>query len=290
MHPQPSHSLATQSSPPAAAVAAPRNILRVSAAVTDVRRDPVDSAELVTQALLNAPAEALETRQQWTRVRLADYEGWVSSGHLSASPAPEDRVVVVQPPVANIFADPAGETRCGKAYCTTVLGALSTDRAGRVQVALPGGSTGWMNRADVALRTADAPFPPAEPEAAIALARQFLGTPYLWGGTTVEGVDCSGLVQLCCRAAGRIIARDADQQYESIEYVVERGDLRAGDLLYFAHGGAITHVGMMLDGETYIHSKGRPDSRVMINSLAPTAEQYSEALARLFAGARRPFV
>ena len=289
MQPQSSQSLVAHAAAPAATTPALRTTLRVAAAVTDVRAEPAGGAELVTQALLNVPAEVLETRERWARVRLTDYEGWVASGHLNTCPAPKGQVVVVQAPVANIFAEPAGEICSSKAYATTVLGALSTERAERVQVALPDGSTGWMRHADVAMRTAGAPFPPADPEVAITLARQFLGTPYLWGGTTIAGVDCSGLVQLCCRAAGRIVARDANQQYESIAYVVERGDLRGGDLLYFAHGGAITHVGLMLDSTTYIHAKGRPDSRVMINSLTPDAEGYSEPLAQLFAGARRPF-
>lgn len=290
MQSESSQSLIAHTAVAAAATPASRNTLRVSAAVTDVRREPADSAELVTQALLNTPAEALETREHWVRVRLADYEGWVASGHLIMCPAPLGQVAVVQPPVATIFTGPADDRASGTLYATTVLEALATDTAERIQVALPGGAAGWVNRSDVALRTAAAPFPPAGPEIAVALARMFLGTPYLWGGTTIKGVDCSGLVQLCCRAAGRIIARDANQQYEGIKYVVERGALRTGDLLYFAHAGAITHVGMMLDSTNYIHAKGRPHSRVMINSFPPGADGYSEPLAQLFAGARRPFV
>lgn len=266
--------------------------LAVTAPVADVRREPVPDAELVTQALLNVPAAITDERSGWLRVQLSDYEGWITARHLGA-PALADtdgEVAVVGSPVADIFAGPVGASASGAAYVTTVLPVLSADIFDRVQVALPGGSAGWVDRADVALRPAAKPFPPAAPEIAIALARRFLDTPYLWGGTTIKGIDCSGLVQLCCRAAGRVIPRDADQQYAELPYVVEHGDLRGGDLIYFAYSGAITHVAMMLDGTTYIHAKGTPHSRVMVNSLAPGASEYSEPLAVHFAGARRPFV
>ncbi len=264
--------------------------LSIRIPVADVRREPAGDAELVTQALLNAPVVVLEEHAGWVHVRLTDYEGWIASRHLGSSAEADDEVAVVQQPVARIFAGPMGEAASGSAYATTVLPVLSTDLSERVQVALPSNVAGWMDRGDLALRPANTPFPSLGPEVAVALARRFLGTPYLWGGTTIEGIDCSGLVQLCCRAAGHIIPRDADQQYEGIRYVVARGDLRTGDLIFFAHDGAITHVGMMLDGTTYIHAKGRPDSRVMVNSLAPGDDTYSESLALLFAGARRPFV
>lgn len=267
--------------------------LTIVAPVADVRREPASDAELVTQALLNVPALALEEREGWMRIRLSDYEGWVTLrnlGHPAPAPAPESReVAVVLPPVAAIFVDSTGGGAASSAYATTVLPVLSASVADRVQVALPGGSTGWMECADVAIRPAGTPFPPAGPAVATALACRYLGTPYLWGGTTCEGVDCSGLVQVCCRAAGRIIPRDADQQYERVRYIVERGDLRAGDLIYFAFGGAITHVGMMLDDRTYIHAKGEPHSRVMLNSLAPSDDTYSESLTQHYAGGRRPF-
>lgn len=267
--------------------------LAITAPVADVRREPSNDAELVTQALLNMPTEALEEAPGWVRVRLSDYEGWIASRHLGKLAAIGDEIAVVLSPRATIFAGPMGPAASTHAYATTVLPILSADLSDRIQVELPGGAAGWMDRSDVALRPAATPFTSVGPEVAVALARQFLDTPYLWGGTTVAGIDCSGFAQLCCRAAGRIIRRDADQQYESLPYVVERGDLRTGDLIFFAYNGAIAHVAMMLDGARYIHAKGSPDSRVRINSLVPSDDEhddeYHESLAQHFAGARRPF-
>lgn len=263
--------------------------LAVTVPVADVRREPANDAELVTQALLNASAVVLGEAPGWVHVQLADYEGWIASRHLGQPARTGDEIAVVLLPKATVFAGPMGPAASGHAYATTVLPALSADVFDRVQVALPGGSAGWMDRSDVAIRSAAAPFPSGDPDVALALARQFLDTPYLWGGTTSAGIDCSGFAQLCCRAAGHIIRRDADQQYESIPYLVGIGDLRAGDLIFFAYDGAITHVAMMLDAARYIHAKGSPDSRVRLNSLTPGDADYHESLAQHFAGARRPF-
>jgi cell wall-associated NlpC family hydrolase len=122
----------------------------------------------------------------------------------------------------------------------------------------------------------------------VALARRLLGTPYLWGGVTAKGVDCSGLSQLVCREGGRIIPRDADQQYANLSYIVERADVRFGDLVFFASDGAITHVGIALDHMTLLHASGSGEG-VIITSLDPTKGAYSARLAGMYAGARRPF-
>lgn len=278
------------SATPSAARQSTAATLAVTVPVADLRREPSNDAELVSQALLNVPAHVLDERAGWSRVRLSDYEGWIATTSLGRQAILDDLVAVVLPPAAHIYAGPLGDATADVAYATSVLPVLSADHSERVQVALPGGSAGWMERTDLALRPAAVPFPPSESDVAVALARRFLDTPYLWGGTTIKGIDCSGLVQLCCRAAGRVIPRDADQQYEGIPYIVERGDLRTGDLIYFAHGGAITHTAMMLDATTYIHAKGSPQSRVMINALEPGAGDYNDALAASLAGARRPFV
>lgn len=264
----------------------------IAVPVADVRREPGATSEQVTQALLGAPARVLETAANgWARVRLADYEGWVEERALGAAPRACETVAVIATPRAPLYAHATGSARIGEVFATSVLPVILAGQrsvAGRAPVWLPGSRRGWLDSADITERAADDPFPMRGTEMALALARALMGTPYLWGGVSALGIDCSGLSQLACRAGGVIIPRDADQQYAALPYVVDRASLRAGDLVYFAKGGAITHVGVALDSMMTLHASGHGES-VIISSLDPATDEYSATLAGMYAGARRPF-
>lgn len=88
----------------------------------------------------------------------------------------------------------------------------------------------------------------------LANARQALGTPYRYGGETLAGVDCSGLVQMAYAAAGIGVPRTADQQFSRLP---ERDVARPGDLLFFGAGSTATHVGIYLGDRRMIHAPGR---------------------------------
>ncbi len=268
-----------------------RRSLAVSVGVADVRREPDSASEQVTQAILGASAMALEGPVNgWMRVRLTDYEGWIHGDHLAAPPRRNERVAVVIVPRAPLYASSRGSATLGEVYASSALSmpAEQREQTGRVRVALPGGRGAWVADDAVEIRLADDPFPVRGAPAAVDFAKRLLETPYLWGGVTAVGIDCSGLTQLACRLAGGIIPRDADQQYESIPWVVDRASVRPGDLIYFADHGSVTHVGIALDNMTLLHASGFGE-RVMITSLDPTQDEYGARLAGMYAGARRVF-
>ena len=119
----------------------------------------------------------------------------------------------------------------------------------------------------------------------IEIAKQHLGLPYLWAGTTSYGFDCSGFTQFCFKMAGYFLRRDADMQYEQGEPVLDRKDLKMGDLVFFqTYKAGPSHVGIYIGNMKYIHSGSKG---VAINSFDPNDPDYSADLDRKYIGARR---
>ena len=123
---------------------------------------------------------------------------------------------------------------------------------------------------------------------AIASAKSILGTPYVWGGTTGKGIDCSGLMQRSYRAAGINLPRDADQQSQVGRLTAvrhARAGLGAGDLLFFVgRRGSINHVGMYLGENQFIEAV---DEGVKISSFNPADANYDAARDKGFVLAKR---
>jgi cell wall-associated NlpC family hydrolase len=257
----------------------------VASGVANVRREPAAESERVTQALLNMPVYAGEPQGEWVPVKLVDYMGWMRLSDL-AEPlqknfckigehcvTPLPLIAVLSTTHAQLYAETEGEQSLGPAYLSAWLPVLDTTHPARVQVAVPGERTAWLERSAVELRQRREPYPRQSVETVLGYARQFLGVEYLWGGTSWAGLDCSGFVQLCYRAGGYYIPRDADQQDGFLYHAIERPQMRAGDLIFFG-SQEITHVALALNNHEYIHAEGQLYNRVTINSFRSTEEHY----------------
>jgi cell wall-associated NlpC family hydrolase len=102
----------------------------------------------------------------------------------------------------------------------------------------------------------------------VAVAEEFLNAPYLWGGKTSLGIDCSGLVQVALQAAGQACPRDSDMQEMALGKLSSLGEMRRGDLIFWKG-----HVAIACDGETLLHA----NAHHMMVAIEPTAE----AIARI---------
>jgi hypothetical protein len=264
----------------------------VSVGIADVRRDPDSAAELVTQALMNTPALAEEISGAWTHATLSDYAGWIRSDELAAPivkgfckvdeccGTPLDLVAVVTKMNAPLYSTADDNERLDTAYLSTILPLLDTTHPKRLRVALPGENVAWIAREDANIRQQKDCYPLQPVSIVTSYARAFQDTPYLWGGTSRKGIDCSAFVQLCYRMAGYVLPRDADQQHDALPQHVEQGEMREGDLIFFGEE-SIIHVALALNSKEYIHAEGITYGRVVINSFDPRDTHYNTRLATI---------
>jgi cell wall-associated NlpC family hydrolase len=243
--------------PPAPPPPSPAREAVVVSGVENMYSGPDEGLEVVSQATLGQVVEVLEASGAFAHIRTPDhYGGWVPRATIIeyADPgarryARAGRVVEVTSLVANLYRD-ADVTTARPMTLAPLSARLEVTADGPTErwlvVRLPSGETAYVQAGDVRERDVLAPRPRGSPEDLVATARRFLGTPYLWGGMTARGIDCSGLVSRVFHANGVDLPRDADQQFSDAGAdSVERADLRPGDLLFF--GGnprSITHVGL----------------------------------------------
>lgn len=229
-----------------------------------------------TMALYGEPVVILERRGDWVKVAAEaqkttlsqyGYPGWVPAVHIAINDVYLRELkqlpsVTVSKKTAPFYADQGLGAVSGRLSYQTKLPLLQ--EGGRVvAVRLPSGNTGYLARSDVK-KTAELTF---SGEGIVSEAKQFLGLPYIWGGTSPYGFDCSGFTMRLYQSQGITIPRDADEQARE-GTAVARQDLRPGDLLFFAAKGGrgqIHHVGMYIDNGLMIHSPAS-DSSVRIEA------------------------
>ncbi|MGA8345332.1 MAG: C40 family peptidase [Candidatus Sulfotelmatobacter sp.] len=246
--------------------------------VANMYSGPSDQTDVVSQAIYGSNVILLTARGEWSRIQTADrYKGWVRSRHLrliqsGKGYATVGVIVQVESLFANVYREPDITrhkpvlTIPFEARLEVIPGENGTDakkgegkgsHEGWLQVRLPDKRSEWIQSGDVV----SDPKPLSVPES-IELAKRFMGIPYLWGGSSSFGFDCSGFTQMLVRARGIIMPRDADKQAAWTGVIaVQRKDLQPGDLLFFGSSPKdITHTGMYIGDGQFIHdtTNGHP--------------------------------
>lgn len=219
--------------------------------IVPVRAEPSDKSEIRTQLLFGDHFEVKEVTEKWALIQTAydDYEGWIDPKQFAAI-------------TANTFSN-LNETQCVSGL---VVSQPLITTTGEIINVVPGSSLPLFDGNDVYLADKKYEFKgkAVNPDPAFfaqniqSVSKFYLYTPYLWGGKSTFGIDCSGLTQMVFKQFGIRIKRDTWQQAEQGEMVSSLAETKPGDLAFFDNAeGRVIHVGIILDNNEIIHASGR---------------------------------
>jgi len=268
----------------------------VDVSVCNIRLFSSFEAEMVSQALMGTPVKILKKEGDWFLVQTPDmYLGWVDREAIESKSDDEftkwkssSRLFYIGK-TGDIYADQTASKVISDIVAGCIIEVTNSQRD-IYKVKLPDGRIGFIPREKVILLDQLLAEAYLNPENLVATAESFMGIPYLWGGTSSKGFDCSGFVKTAYFLNGIILSRDASQQFQSgirIRRAAFPDSLRKGDLLFFGssrHGRPRpTHVGMYIGDTEFIHASGM----VKINSLDSTRANFSRFRRDSFLGVRR---
>jgi hypothetical protein len=262
----------------------------VRSAVTPVYAEPRLPAPQISQLVLGMRVELLaRSADNWFRIRGEDgYIGWVYGGYLQTG---DDEWAFAWErgssgePVVSLGAELVDSE--GRVLTRLPWGARLSRHSGALH--LPDGRSGIVGDGDVIDVDRLSDWFPLRGESVARTARRWVGAPYLWGGVTVNGVDCSGFTQAVMWMHGIALPRDSDLQARTgtgVALELDLAEIRPGDLLFFAEPGArVSHVAISLGGPLIIHS-ALGNGGVHINDLNGDLP-FEQRLAAMLVSARR---
>lgn len=244
----------------------------VNVSVANLRTETSHAAELCTQALMGMPLKILQKDRGWFRVQTPDqYIGWTDAGAISTMSREEYENYRSEPRIiytelwGNSYDRPGGNAMpVSDLVAGCVLQVIET-QGNYYKVKYPDGRLAFVKRleSEPFMEWTDSRNP--TPENLVSSALELMGIPYLWGGTSVKGVDCSGFTKTVYFMNGLVLPRDASQQDDIGMLVDEQkffSRLLPGDLLFFGSPATdttaerVVHVGLWIGDMKFIHASG----------------------------------
>lgn len=258
----------------------------ISRPVVNIFSTPDADSNVTSQAIFGTNVKIEEEQPAWYKIRTPDdYTGWIE-----ASGAVKRDVYAVSGSVAavrNLFAGIYRETSITKHQPIftlpfeaklEIMSEPEIEDRRWIQVRLPDMREAYVQRGDVSVNPAK-----ITREEMLALSQRFAGLPYIWGGTSSFGYDCSGFTQMLYRQTGVTLPRDAQPQaeWQGVKPVTKE-ELAPGDLLFFGPSDKkITHTGIYLGNGQFIHATAHLQPVVQIGNLS------DERWTRLLVASRR---
>jgi hypothetical protein len=271
----------------------------INLSVANLRTKPDHQTEMATQALLGTPIKILKKEKGWYLVQTPDeYISWVDGTGLfrvnydSLAEWLNSEKIIYTNDFGFSYTAP---DKSSERVSDLVIGDLlkySGEEKGFCKVIYPDGKTAFIKSEECGPFNdwLDEVNPTAEN--IIKTAKSFMGIPYLWGGTSIKGMDCSGFTKMAFYLNGVVLPRDASQQVhtgEPVDTEERLENLQPGDLLFFGRKGTntskerITHVAIYIGDGDYIHASGK----VRINSFAKYKPNYNAYRDDSFVRAKR---
>jgi hypothetical protein len=210
--------------------------------IVPLRLEPSDTSEMVSQVLYGTHFKVLEQRKKWSRIRIAfdRYEGWIDNKQL---------LVISEEAYLNIGTQP-------NFISSNLLDYVTNDKQQLIPIPL-GASLDNISLLNHKYE-GELKAGPRGRSHILSTALLYLNSPYLWGGMTPFGIDCSGFTQMVYRICGFQLKRDASQQATQGEALSFIEESEPGDLAFFDNSeGQIVHVGIIMEDHYIIHAHGK---------------------------------
>ena len=243
----------------------------INTAVANVYKKASHNSAVVTQALMGESCKILDSIDNWHLISQWDgYEGWIYYFNGVESNSKYEPTLILKDMFGTVLSPDKGKVINRLVFGSQVIVEENQDC---YKIILPDGHRGFSdnNFGENKKRTSRVEI--------VNSSQGFLGAPYLWGGKTSYGFDCSGLVQTVFKANGIKLPRDASQQESFfLNYKIDENKIEIGDLLFFGENGEITHVAISVGGLNFINARGF----VQEESIDEKSPQFNRNLRNLF--------